>query len=244
MSDKGAKVSELVDIASSVVEMAKRHGADDAEVIVRDGSELTAKVRLGEPELVQEAGSRALGVRIFKDKRRSVTYTSDMRKEALDTFVKQTVELAELSEPDELNTLPATDSFAKDIKELELYDDSVWSVDAAEALKRSKACEKAALDFSDKVTNSDGASWSRVAGGMAFANSGGFANGYRGSYVSFFVEPMCDDDDGKKRNGYWWSASRYLSALDEPEYVGRKAAEHRGSAGRQKGRDRRRTRDF
>ena len=48
---------------------ARRHGADDAEVLVRDGSELTAKVRLGEPELVQEAASRALGLRVFRDGR-------------------------------------------------------------------------------------------------------------------------------------------------------------------------------
>ena len=48
-------VKELSDIAQLAVELARRAGADDAEALVRDGSELTAKVRLGEPELVQEA---------------------------------------------------------------------------------------------------------------------------------------------------------------------------------------------
>ena len=46
-------------------------GADDAEVLVRDGTELTAKVRLGEPELVQEAGSRALGLRVLRGRPRA-----------------------------------------------------------------------------------------------------------------------------------------------------------------------------
>ena len=44
-----ATVKELCDIAQLAVELAKKAGADDAEVLVRDGSELTAKVRLGAP---------------------------------------------------------------------------------------------------------------------------------------------------------------------------------------------------
>ena len=45
-------------------------GADGAEVLVRDGTELEVKVRLGEPELIKEAGSRALGLRVLKDRAR------------------------------------------------------------------------------------------------------------------------------------------------------------------------------
>ncbi len=60
-----ATVRELRDQAQKCVELCRRAGADAAEVLVRDGSELTVKIRLGEPELVQEAGSRALGLRVF-----------------------------------------------------------------------------------------------------------------------------------------------------------------------------------
>ena len=38
------------------------------------------------------------------------------------------------------------------------------------------------------------------------------------------VEPICDDADGKKRNGFWWTADRFLSRLQDPEEVGREAA--------------------
>src|SRR5207248_8090392 len=34
----------------------------------------------------------------------------------------------------------------------------------------------------------------------------------------------CDDADGKKRNGFWWSADRFRSKLQSPEEVGREAA--------------------
>lgn len=217
-------VSELCGAAEKAILLAKKHGADDAEVIVRDGAELTAKVRLGQPELVQEAGSRALGLRVFKDGRAAVTHTSDLRDHALDAFIAETVTLAELSEPDELNRLPDADSFAEEVRDLDLYDEKCESIDAAEALDRAKRGERAALDYDERVTNSDGGTWSRVAGGVAFANSAGFVGGYRASSSSFYVEPVCDDADGKKRNGYWWTAGRFLDMLAEPEAVGVEAA--------------------
>ena len=220
-------VVHLVETATLAVELAKKAGADDAEVIVRDGSELTAKIRLGEPELLQEASSRGLGLRVFKDGRRAVTYTSDLRRRSLEAFAAETVELAQLSEPDELNKLPDASELATSLPELDLYDDHVARVDAAWALAQCKRGEKASLDADPRVNNSEGATWSRTLGATAFATSGGFAGGYRGSYASFVVEPLCDDptdpENPKKRNGFWWTANRFLDELDEPEAVGREA---------------------
>ena len=51
-------------LAEQMLAFAKKAGADGAEVLVRDGTELEVKVRLGEPELVKEAGSRALGLEL------------------------------------------------------------------------------------------------------------------------------------------------------------------------------------
>jgi PmbA protein len=217
-------VSELTDLAQKTVELATRAGADGVEVLVRDGSELTAKVRLGEPEVVQEAGSRALGLRVFRDGRQATTYTSDMRPAELERLVTESVELALLAEPDEHSGLPDPADLATEIPELELYDPNAEDLDAGRAIARAIAGEKAALDADERVTNSEGASYSRVLGAVAFATSGGFSGGYRGSYTSFFVEPVCDDADDKKRNGYYWTAARFVDQLEAPEAVGLEAA--------------------
>ncbi len=221
-------IKELCDVAQLAVEIAKRAGADDAEVLVRDGSELTAKIRLGEPELVQEAGSRGLGLRVLKDGKRAVTYTSDLRREALEALCAETVTLAGYAERDEYSQPPDPSLLAKTFPELDLYDPRVAEVDAAWALKQAIAGEAAARKHDARVTNSEGATWSRVLGATAFATSGGFVGGYRGSYASFVVEPLCDDTtdptNPKKRNGYWWTASRFLAELEAAEAVGIEAA--------------------
>ncbi len=219
------EVPELKALAESAVEQARKAGADAVEAIVQSGAELSVKVRMGEPEMVHEAGSRALGLRVFKDHRSAVTYTSDFTPAAFAAFVRESVALAELSEPDELNELPADDELARGaLPDLELWDDATLSVDAAEALRRAVRGERAALDYDKRVTNSEGASYDRTVGASAFATSGGFSGGYRGTYQSLVVEPVCDDEGGKKRNGYHFTAARFLAALEDPEHVGREAA--------------------
>lgn len=219
---------ELSDVAQLAVELAKRAGADDAEVLVRDGTELTAKIRLGEPELVQEAGSRALGLRVLRGGRRAVTFTSDLRREALEALCAETVTLADLAEPDEYALPPDPALLAKQLVDLDLYDPAIAEVEAAWALKQAIAGEAAARGYDPRITNSEGATWSRVIGATAFATSGGFLGAYRGSYASLVVEPLCDDTSDpanpKKRNGYWWSGSRFLAELEAAEAIGAEAA--------------------
>ncbi len=167
-----ATIKELRGLAELAVELAKKAGADHVEALVRDGSELTAKVRLGEPELVQEAGSRALGLRVIRGGRRATTYTSDLRRDALDALCRETVTLAELAEPDECALPPDPALLATSFPELDLYDPRVAEVDAAWALKQAIAGEAAARAFDKRVTNSDGGTWSRVLGGTAFRDIG------------------------------------------------------------------------
>ena len=219
-----ADVAELVGLTERTVEKARAAGADAAEVIARTGSELTAKLRMGDPELVQEATSKALGLRVFVDGRRAVTYTSDTRDRALDALVAESVALAREAEPDELNRLPDEADLATQVPDLELYDERAISVDAAEGLRRARAGEDAARAYDPRVTNSEGATWSRTLGAVALATSGGFSGGYRGSYQALVVEAVCDDEGGKKRNGYWWTGNRCLDRLEDPESVGREAA--------------------
>jgi PmbA protein len=221
-------VKELRDLAQLAVELAKKAGADDAEVLVRAGTELTAKVRLGEPELVQEAGSRALGLRVLRGGRRAVTSTSDLRREALEALCAETVTLADLAEPDEYALPPDPALLATSVPDLDLYDPAIAEVDAAWALRQALAGEAAARGHDKRITNSDGATWSRTLGAVAFATSGGFVGGYRGSHASLVVEPLCDDhtdpSNPKKRNGYWWSSSRFLAEIEAAEAIGIEAA--------------------
>ena len=216
---------DLLGLASNLVERARSLGADSAEATARAGWELSVKVRLGEPELVEEAGHRGVSLRVIRGQRVAVTSTSDLSEVGISRCVSDALMLAELSEadacagpagPEELETEPYPD--------LQLYDPSVETITAEVALERARRAERAALEFDPRITLSEGATFSRTTGASARVISNGFSGFQRGSYASMVVTPVAEDEGGKRRRGFHWSARRHLAELDPDEEVGREAA--------------------
>jgi PmbA protein len=226
------ELASLLAMADEVVARVRKRGADVAEVVVRSGSELSAKVRLGEPELVEEAGHRALGMRLMKRDgtsgalRVALTSTSDTTDEGIANFVEDALELVELGQPDPFAGPPDEALLTRGPwAELDLHDPECATVDAAEAVRRARLAEEAARGYDPRITNSEGATFARTQGAVVLVTSGGFRGGYRGSYASLVVTPVADETGTeKKRRGYHWSAKRRLAALDDPKAVGEEAA--------------------
>jgi PmbA protein len=216
----------LLELGDRIVARATRGGATVAECVVRSGRELSAKVRLGEPELVEEAGHRSAGLRVMKGKRVAITSTSDLTEHGLERFAADALELLELSQEDPFAG-PADPKLLmdpKDAPELDLFDPAGGSVDAAQAIAFAKTGEDAARKFDARITNSEGATFGRTAGGAAVVLSSGFRAAYKGSYASLSVVPVADDEGGKKRRGYHWTAKRFLGEMDDAAKVGEEAA--------------------
>lgn len=206
--------------------MATERGATVAECLLRSGSELSVRVRMGKPEHVEEASHRSAGLRVMKGKRVATTSTSDLTEAGIERFVADAVELAEISQEDPFAG-PADPKLLCDpsaAPSLELYDPSGGSVDAARALAAAHEGEAAALAYDARITNSDGGNYSRTAGGVALVLSSGFEAAYEGSYQSLSVVPVTADEGGKKRRGYHWTAKRFLDELESPKSVGEEAA--------------------
>src|SRR4051812_41779036 len=118
--------TQLLNLAEDVVQLAKQHGATDADVVVSAGTEFEVTVRKGEIEKLLEAGSRALGLRVLIDGRSAISYTSDFSRDALDTLASQTVDLARITDPDSASGLPDPEEWAQRFTgELELYDPTI-----------------------------------------------------------------------------------------------------------------------
>lgn len=223
---RGYEVDGLTELAASVVKQARKAGADVAEATVSEGRHLSAKVRLGQPELLEEAGSRTLGLRVMRGQQVAVTSTSDLSPSGLARIVQDALELADLSQPDACAGPPDPALLSKvtEHAQLDLFDEAVDGIDGARALDMAIRAERAALGRDPRLNNSEGATVSRQSGASVLYTSGGFCAANHGTYVSIVVNPVADDADGKKRSGYYWSARRHLSELESPEAVGEEAA--------------------
>ncbi len=221
-----SELTELLELGDRILAMATKGGVSVAECMLRSGAELSARVRLEKPELVEEAAHRSAGLRVMKGKQVATTSTSDLTEGGIARFVADAIELVELSQEDPFAG-PADPSLLVDASQapdLDLFDPKGGSVDAAQAIAIGKIAEKAARDFDPRISNSEGATFSRTAGGVALVLSNGFRGAYKGSYQSLSVVPLAEDDGGKKRRGYHWTAKRFLEELEDPKKVGEEAA--------------------
>lgn len=224
-SDLDARLGKLKDHAEAVVAQAKKRGASVAEAIARTGQDLSITVRKGEVEHLEEAGRRSLGLRVIQDGRVALVSTNDLSTDGLERLVSDAMELVQVSQADSFAG-PADPSLLLQgpAPELDLFDPAMSSFTVAQAIDAAKAAEKAAFDADKRITNSDGASFSRTVGGFALALSSGFSRGYSGSFASLVVSPLADDVGDKKRRGFHYSARRHLADLDTPESIGKEAA--------------------
>jgi len=220
-----AEIDQLTELAAGLVRRALDRGVDVAEATARSGYELSTKVRLGEPELVEEAGHRGVGLRVIKNRRVALTSTSDLTSAGLDRFLADALELVDVSQEDPFAGPADPELVAKSVERpSDLFDPKVAAISADEALDWAIRGERTARQADARITNSEGATFSRVTGSFALVLSGGFRGGYPSSYASLVVSPVADDADGKKRRGYHWTAKRFVEDLDTPEQVGAEAA--------------------
>ena len=217
-------LDKLLETAQTIVDQARSAGADVAEALGHQHQELSVNVRFGKTEQVEEAGSSAIGLRVIKNGCSSTTFTSDFSSEGLKALVEDALALAQLSESDPLSLPPDSDLLEKNPPDLDLYDEQVGKLDAAEAIQMAIEAETAALEADKRITNSRNVSVSRINGATALVTSDGFSHGYQNSYASCVVQPIADDADGKKQIGAYWDARRHLSDLQKPQEIGKEAA--------------------
>src|SRR3954470_8803366 len=87
-------------LAEDLLQQARKGGATDADVLIAEGDEFSVTVRKGEIETLKEAGSKALGIRVFVGRRTATSYTSDFSGPALSKLVAETVDMARVTGED------------------------------------------------------------------------------------------------------------------------------------------------
>jgi PmbA protein len=218
-------MAKLMALAESIVERAKRRGAEVAEVVARGGSELSAKVRLGEPELIREAQSRGVSLRVISGGRSGATYSSDTTEGGLEALVEDALGLMQLAQPDEFAGPPDPKLLLRARPaELDLFDPATAKIDAETARAQALAAEDAARRLDARVTNSDGAEFERSASTSVLVTSGGFKGGYSGTYAQLSMSPVIDDAGGKKQTGSYWDGRRFRADLEKAEAIGEESA--------------------
>ena len=217
--------TDLKELAQDIVQRARQGGATAAECVIREGDEFSTLVRLGEVETLKESGSKSIGVRVFNGKRAASTHSSDFTPAGLDRMLKSAIELAKITSEDPFSGIPEPSQLGSISGDLDLYSADVYSLPGEERISYARRAEKAALDFDQRIKNSEGGSFDAATGHKILANSHGFVGEFRRSYCSVAAIPIAQDEKGGMQRDYWFSVARSLNRLESPEHVGKVAAQ-------------------
>jgi PmbA protein len=211
------------ELARQVIESAMKAGASAAEVLVQEGTEFSASVRLREVERLRQASSHRLGMRIFSGTRAAVFATSDFSSRTLERAVRETLTMAGAAGEDPAAGLPDPELYAAKLPSMNLAFPAAAGLSVDEKIGLAHQCEEAALNFDPRINNSEGATFADSLTHITYGNSLNHVSAYSKSVCSLSVTPLAESD-GMKQRDYWLSTSLDAAKLESPEEVGKQAA--------------------
>lgn len=222
-------MNDLRQLAQDVVASAMKSGATAADSIIREGSEFNATVRCRELEQLKEAGSKAIGLRVFSGQRGASAYSSDFSSAGIELLISSALAAARVTSEDPNAGLPEPADAGQLGEDLDLFREDVAERDAEALIDAARRAEQAAFALDPRIQNSEGSSFSAGHGRKILATSQGFVGEYRRTSCSLSVTPIAvptgENGCTGMQQDYWYTAARSLADLESPEQVGRKAAE-------------------
>ncbi|HQN45933.1 MAG TPA: DNA gyrase modulator, partial [Rugosibacter sp.] len=211
----------LRNLAQSVLDHAKKHGATACEVDVSEGLGQSISVRRQAVETIEYNRDKGLGVTVYIGQRRGHASSSDFSPSAVKDTVAAALSIARFTAEDDCAGLPDVKLLAKKSMDLDLF--HPWNISVDEAIALAQRCEQGALDVSPLISNSEGATVSAQQSQFIAANSLGFMDGFASTrhYVSCSVIAGTGDD---MQRDDWYTSSRDAQDFSAVERIGDYAA--------------------
>lgn len=219
--------NDMKAIAQDAVKTALLKGAQQAAARAYRAREVSVQWRDGKLEKIQESTTRGVGLQLYVDGRYSSVNTSDLRKDALDRFIGDSLAMARSLTADPFRSLPDPGLYAGQAKVDLALDDPAYSAvtpekrlefvktieAAARGVKGAEAILSVTTDFSD--TRSE----------VVRVHSNGFEG--RREDTAFWTSAGVTVKDGDGRRPEDWAAAgvRFVGEMPDAAGVGRKAAE-------------------
>jgi PmbA protein len=215
------KTAQYKNIVIDVLALAKKHGATAADVMASMSTGLSVNIRKQEVDTIEFDCEKGLGITAYYGKHRGSASTSDFSTKAIEETVIKACSLAKIMAEDIYCGLADRELMAQDYIDLDLY--HPWDLEPEQAKRIALECESYGLGFSDKITNSDGASVSTSNSLLVYGNTNNFIGAYKGSRHNISCVLIAAAQDKMQRD-YYYTTSRLSDHLENIKIVGQRAA--------------------
>ena len=184
------------------------------------GTDVTS--RFGDLENIQYHNDESLTVTCIDGKKKGIASTNNLSAESIDSTIKKSETIASFLEPDDCQGLPSQNLINKLNIDCEINFPKQFTTD--ELIDMTVECEKSALDYDNKIKNSEGSEYAYSQSNNLILNS----HGAIGSYSSTSYTLSCvviAEDNGAKERDYAYSTRRNFEKTDSAKIIGELSAE-------------------
>ncbi len=206
--------------ASYCLDLAKKLGATESSVIVSNSISETVNFRNKKLDESNRSDNLSIDITTYVGKKKSSISSSNLLNENLNILLEKCIETTKNTPEDEFNSLPDRDLLAKEVKDLNLYDDTNLKNDhKIDYLKKLEA----SAAFNKKIINTE-SSFTQNKSNFILANSEGFCDGYKTSSFTASSVTVAKDENSMERD-YEYSSKCHLEDLEDAEKLGKLAAD-------------------
>ncbi|QGM80746.1 metalloprotease PmbA [Otariodibacter oris] len=212
------QLKEAVKLALSLSEKA---GAT-AEVGVTKVAGLSVSTRLEQTENIEFNNDGSLGISVYLGKKKGNASTSDLQVKSIQQAVESALAIAKYTSEDECSGLADKELMAFDVPDLDLYHQA--EIDVDQAVQLAIEAEHYALNYDQRIVNSEGATFNSHSGIRVYGNTHGMLQSYLSSRYSLSCSVIAAHGEHLERD-YEYTISREFDRLDSAQWVGEKSAQ-------------------
>ena len=218
------------DKAEMALKYAKSLGANEASVSFADGEGFSVTARNRAIETVQDYKDQSFSVTVYLDKSVGSASSNNLSESAIKTTIDKAFSLSSLTARDDCNGLADKERMATSAMDLDLY--FPWDLDIKKAETMAIECEASAIEYDDKVINSEGATVGSYMNQSLYANSHGFSGETKSTGHSISCTAIASDN-GLMEMDYDYTSARHYKDLQDHKEIGslaaKQALDHLGS---------------
>ena len=206
--------------ASYCLDLAKKLGASDASVVVNNAISETVNFRNKKLDESNRSDDLGIDITTYIGKKKSSISSSNLLKDNINVLIEKCIETTKNTPEDEFNSLPDKDLLVKNVKDLNLYDDT--HLDNESKIEYLKILENSASN-DKKIINTE-SSFTESKSNFILANTDGFCEGYKTSSFTASSVAVAKDEKSMERD-YEYTRKCHLKDIKNADELGKLASE-------------------
>ena len=209
----------LEEKASYCLDLAKKLGATDASVVVNNSISETVNFRNKKLDESNRSDDLGIDITTYIGKKKSSISSSNLLKDNINILIEKCIETTKNTPEDEFNSLPDKDLLVKNVKDLNLYDDT--HLDNESKIEYLKILEASASD-DKKIINTE-SSFTEGKSNFILANTNGLCEGYKTSSFTASSVAVAKDEKSMERD-YEYTRKCHLKDIKNADELGKLAS--------------------